>query len=69
MLHIYLDLKRPFGHLEVRCKIWNIIYTKLSKENFLLSFIRRIKQHQVRHTRPQEAVPRRVQESPCAGTS
>lgn len=37
----YLDLERPFGHLEIRCEMWNIIYTELSRENFLSSFIRR----------------------------
>lgn len=46
--------------------MWNVIYTELSRENFLSSFIRRVKQHQVRHTGGhEEAVPRRCRKALC----
>lgn len=64
-LDIYLDLERPSGQLEISCEIWNIIYTELSRENFLSSFIRRIKQEQIRHTGGhKEAMPRGYRRAP-----
>lgn len=58
MPDISLDLGRDSGRLEIRCEMWDVIYTELSGENFLSSFLRRVKQHQVRHTGGhEEAVP------------